>query len=179
MAANIRIAIVTGATSPLGGSVTREFLAQGIHVMGTYRSEDSVADCAPNWVRWRPIPVAQGGHNGRIRRQGAVRDRQGRAWPGGHPGQHRRRLWRRPGGLEHPGGGMGQHDSRQPPLGLPLLPGRPADDDRAELWQDRQHLRTTGFGEEDTGPSQGPTRYRRPGYWSSPRPSPRRSRSWT
>jgi NAD(P)-dependent dehydrogenase (short-subunit alcohol dehydrogenase family) len=44
MTANVRIAIVTGATSPLGSSVTREFLAQGIRVVGTYRSEDSVAE---------------------------------------------------------------------------------------------------------------------------------------
>jgi NAD(P)-dependent dehydrogenase (short-subunit alcohol dehydrogenase family) len=41
MAANGKIAVVTGATSPLGRSVTKEFLARGIRVIGTYRSEGS------------------------------------------------------------------------------------------------------------------------------------------
>jgi NAD(P)-dependent dehydrogenase (short-subunit alcohol dehydrogenase family) len=43
MAENVRIAIVTGSTSPLGSSVTKEFLAHGIRVVGTYRSEESVS----------------------------------------------------------------------------------------------------------------------------------------
>jgi NAD(P)-dependent dehydrogenase (short-subunit alcohol dehydrogenase family) len=42
--ANDRIAVVTGATSPLGRSVTKEFLTQGIKVIGTYHSEGSDAE---------------------------------------------------------------------------------------------------------------------------------------
>lgn len=41
MAANVKTAVVTGATSPLGRSVTKEFLAHGIRVIGTYRKEES------------------------------------------------------------------------------------------------------------------------------------------
>jgi NAD(P)-dependent dehydrogenase (short-subunit alcohol dehydrogenase family) len=41
MAAKVKIAVVTGATSPLGRSVTKEFLEHGIRVIGTYRSEAS------------------------------------------------------------------------------------------------------------------------------------------
>jgi NAD(P)-dependent dehydrogenase (short-subunit alcohol dehydrogenase family) len=44
MAANDRIAVVTGVNSPLGRSVAKEFLAQGIRVIGTYRSEGSDAE---------------------------------------------------------------------------------------------------------------------------------------
>ena len=41
MPSNNRIAVVTGATSPLGRSVTKHFLAHDIHVIGTYRTEES------------------------------------------------------------------------------------------------------------------------------------------
>lgn len=37
-----RIAVVTGSTSPLGSSVTRELLSHGTHVVGTYRKETSL-----------------------------------------------------------------------------------------------------------------------------------------
>jgi NAD(P)-dependent dehydrogenase (short-subunit alcohol dehydrogenase family) len=43
MAANDRVAVITGATSPLGRSVAKELLAQGIRVIGTYRTEGSDA----------------------------------------------------------------------------------------------------------------------------------------
>ena len=41
--AESKIAVVTGATSPLGRSVTKHFLEYGIHVIGTYRTEESMA----------------------------------------------------------------------------------------------------------------------------------------
>ena len=37
------IAVVTGATGALGSAVTKELLSHGIHVIGTYRTEESVA----------------------------------------------------------------------------------------------------------------------------------------
>jgi NAD(P)-dependent dehydrogenase (short-subunit alcohol dehydrogenase family) len=38
---NSKIAVVTGSNSPLGRSVIKELLSRGIHVIGTYRSEEA------------------------------------------------------------------------------------------------------------------------------------------
>jgi NAD(P)-dependent dehydrogenase (short-subunit alcohol dehydrogenase family) len=40
--ATYKIAVVTGATGSLGSSVTKELLSHGIHVIGTYRTEESL-----------------------------------------------------------------------------------------------------------------------------------------
>ena len=78
-----------------------------------------------------------GGPGGRHRRRGRGADGRRRR-PGRRARQQRRRrLRRRPARDQR--GGVGHGRRRQPQVGVPVLEGRPAGDDRARLGRDREH----------------------------------------